>query len=74
MPIVDIIIIVLLLIGAIVGVVKGFVNSIFGFIATLVAMVGAYFLAKPFINFLQSFWEMCIRDRFRRVQRLPAPR
>lgn len=58
MPIVDIIIIVLLLIGAIVGVVKGFVNSIFGFIATLVAMVGAYFLAKPFINFLQSFWDV----------------
>ena len=58
MPIVDIIIIALLLIGAISGLVKGFVNSIFGFIATLIAMVGAYFLVRPFIDFLQGFWDV----------------
>ena len=58
MALVDGIIIGLLLIGAIIGLVKGFLNSIFGLIGTLIAMVGAYFLAKPFLSFLQGIFDL----------------
>ena len=56
MAIVDIIIIAILLIGAIVGFCRGMVRSLFGFFATVGALVAAYFLAQPLLNLVEGWF------------------
>ena len=57
MAVVDIVIIVILMIGAIVGFCKGLVRSLFGFFATVGALVGAYFLVQPMLTLIQNVFD-----------------
>ncbi len=55
-PIVDAIIGGILLIFIIIGLAKGFIRSVLGLVGTIASLVASYFLAKPFLGFVDGLF------------------
>ena len=57
-PIVDIVIGVIMLIFLIMGLSRGVIKTVLALLGTIVALVLAYFLAKPFLNFINGIFDV----------------
>ena len=57
-PIVDIVIGVIMLIFLIMGLSRGFIKTVLALLGTIVTLVLAYFLAKPFLNFINGIFDV----------------
>lgn len=55
MNIIDLLIIIFILIGAVVGFKRGFTSSLFNFVGVILVIIIAYFLKNPISEFLMSF-------------------
>ena len=55
MNIIDLLIIIFILIGAVVGFKRGFTSSLFNFVGVILVVIIAYFLKNPVSEFLMSF-------------------
>ncbi len=56
LPIVDIIVAAILLIFLIIGMAKGFLKGVLALVGTVVSLIAAYFLAQPFIEFVDGLF------------------